>query len=212
MALAHGLPPPPRPKIGRPRKKRAVEDTALGSKRNAKSKAWHSLVLVDYAVLLEKAAAEEEAAAEEALAERLEAERAEAEHEAVGAAVEELVEAVEQAEARRLQLERRLAREIAPGRDFIDEARARPSARNENACFICMNSDEATDSYMPCCRHHVHRACILRWHGMGQNKTKHQIKAPKQDGGWKPVDMARLHQCPNCSAEMLSARVPRLCN
>jgi hypothetical protein len=134
-----------------------------------------------------------------------------AEHaEAIGAAVEELVAAVEQAETRRLRLERRLAHEIAPDRDFIDEARARPSPRNENACFICMNSDLPTDSYMPCCRHHVHRACIARWHGMGQNKTKNQVKTPKQDGGWKPVAMARLHECPHCSAEMLSARVPML--
>ena len=97
LALAHGLPPPPRPKIGRPRKKRAVEDTVLGSKRKAKSKAWHSLVLVDYAVLLEKAAAEEEAAAEEAAAEEAAAEEAAAEEAAAEEAAAEEAAAEEAA-------------------------------------------------------------------------------------------------------------------
>ena len=64
IALAEGLPPPTQAKMGRPRKKRAGEaiaapDTVQRCKRRAASKAltdevWHSLV--DYAVLLDKAA------------------------------------------------------------------------------------------------------------------------------------------------------------
>jgi hypothetical protein len=116
---------------------------------------------------------------------------------------------LETAEAQRLRLEKRLAREVASDRGYIDEARTRLSARNENPCFICMDSH--TDAYMPCCQHRVHSACIKRWHAMGQDRDgRHAVKAPRRDGGWKPVAMARVHECPHCGAEMLSARVPRV--
>ena len=128
----------------------------------------------------------------------------------IGVAVEDMVVELEKADAQRQQLKMRLAREMAPDRGFIDEARAWPSARNENACFICIDPDVPTDSYMPCCRHHVHCACIKRWHAMGRNMNKHQVKAPNQNYGWIPVNLARLRQCPYCSADMLSARVPKL--
>jgi flagellar biosynthesis GTPase FlhF len=173
------------------------------------------------------AAAADQAAADQAAAEKAaadEAERAEAKRaEVVQAAAEKAAtekaaakaaaaKAVAKAEAGRLRMKQRLQREMEADRGYVDSALVQSEPREQHACFICMNPDVPTDSYMPCCRHHVHRTCISRWHGMGQNKTKHQIKAPKQDGGWKPVDMARLHQCPHCSAEMLSARVPKLCN
>lgn len=109
---------------------------------------------------------------------------------------------------RKAAKKRRVAANLASDGGYVDEARSRSKARMEHACFICLESH--TDAYMPCCGQHVHRACIARWHGMDRNKTKHQAMAPKQGGGWKPVDMARLHQCPHCGAEMLSARVHRL--
>jgi flagellar biosynthesis GTPase FlhF len=164
----------------------------------------------------EKAAADEaeraeaeRAEVEQAAAEKAAAEKATAEAAAVAKAAA-AAEAAAKAEAGRLRLKRRLEREMEADRGYVDSARIQSEPRLQHACFVCMDSDLPTDSYMPCCRHHVHRACIARWHGMGQNKTKHQAKAPKQDGGWKPVDMARLHQCPHCSAEMLSARLPSL--
>jgi hypothetical protein len=151
------------------------------------------------------AAAEIEAAIDQAAASAA----MQAECVAIGEAVEGMVAALETAEAPRLRLEKRLAREVASDRGYIDEARTRLSARNENPCFICMDSH--TDAYMPCCQHRVHSACIKRWHAMGQDKDgRHAVKAPRRDGGWKPVAMARVHECPHCGAEMLSACVPRV--
>jgi hypothetical protein len=247
--------PPPR-KRGRPRKKRAVEaptatGMVLGCKRKATSMvltdgAW----LVDYAVLLEKAAADkaaaeqaavEQAAAGQAAAEEAAAVIAEAAAEAaieqaaaklVAAEIEAAIEveaqkaaeravaeqvATERAAAKTAAAEKRLVREgMAPDRGFVDEA-SRPAARilddgMEDICCICLL--ECPNAYMPCCRHHVHSACIKIWHGMGQDKTgKHAVKTPKQGGGptkWKPEAMERLHECPLCGAALPSARVPSL--
>ena len=157
------------------------------------------------AAATEAAAAEIEVAIEQAAASMV-AERAEA----IGEAVEGMLASLEKAEAERLRLERRLARELMADRGFVDEARSRSDARIDLTCFICMDVDSHADAYMPCCLHRVHRACIQRWHSMGQDKTKHQISAPKQGGGWKPVAMARVHGCPHCRSERLSARVPRV--
>ena len=156
-------------------------------------------------------AAEIEAAIEAVAAER-EAERVEAERAAAQVAVEKA------AEAERQRVEKRLVREgMAPDRGFIDEA-SRPAARIiddgiEDTCGICLL--DSPDAYMPCCRNHVHSACIKIWHGMGQDKTgKHAVKTPKQGGGatkWKPEALARLHECPlGCGAALPSARVPKL--
>ena len=199
-ALALGLPPPDPPldKGGRPAL-REVKHSTLQRRERTTSKRL-SLALTDSAlpdfgvVVVELAAA---------------CAAAEAECEAIGAAMEGMVAALETAEAQRLRIEKRLAREVASDRGYIDEARTRLSARNENPCFICMDSH--TDAYMPCCQHRVHSACIKRWHAMGQDKDgRHAVKAPRRDGGWKPVAMARVHECPHCGAEMLSARVPRV--
>ena len=123
----------------------------------------------------------------------------------MGKVLEETVAELMTAEAKRLREARRLARQIASDRGFVDEVHSRSNPRMELECFICMLAE--TDAYMPCCLHRVHRACIQRWHSMGQDKTKHQISAPKQGGGWKPVAMARVHECPHCGSEMQSARV-----
>ena len=151
------------------------------------------------AAATEAAAAEIKAAIEQAAASV--AERAKA----IGEAVEGMLASLEKAEAERLRLERRLARELMADRGFVDEARSRSKARTDPTCFICMDVNSHADAYMPCCLHRVHRACIQRWHSIGQDKTKHQISTPKQGGGWKPVAMARVHECPHCGSEMQSA-------
>jgi hypothetical protein len=126
--------------------------------------------------------------------------------EVLGVMVSELTEV----EADRQRVAQAWARKIAPDRGYVDEARSRSNARERHACFICLDSDLPTDSYMPCCQHHVHRACIARWHGLGRDISKHQVKGPNQYGGWKPVDLARVHDCPHCGQHIPSARVPRL--
>ena len=170
-------------------------------------------------------AAAEQAAAEQAAAEQVAAELAAA---AIEAAIEEEARAQRAAEAaaeeaaaveaerKRQQKAKTQAALMASDGGYVDEA-SRPSARLfddgiEDTCGICLL--ECPDAYMPCCRNHVHSACVKRWHGMGRDKTKHQVKTPKQGGGptkWKPEAMARLHECPlGCGAAMLSARVWRL--
>ena len=180
----------------------AAEQAATAAAAEAEAEA------VIEAAATEAAAAEIEAAIEQVAA------CAAAEAEAIGAAVEGIVASVEQAEAERLRKAQAEARKIAPDRGFIDEARSRSTARVvddgiEATCFICMDSHP--NAYMPCCRHLVHRACVQRWHAMGQDKTgKHELRAPTEGSGWKPVAMARLHECPHCGSPLLSARVPRI--
>ena len=125
---------------------------------------------------------------------------------AVGQALEALVAKLEKDDAKRRQLDRRLARELAPDRGYVDHTRKRSRPRDEHACFICL--ELATDACMPCCMNGVHQACIARWHAMGQNVNKHMVSAPKQGGGWKPKRMERVHKCPVCRTHMPSARVP----
>ena len=156
-------------------------------------------------------AAEIEAATEAAI----EAVAAEREQQEVAAVVEEMVVAVE-AERKRQQKAKKQAALLRSDGGYVDEA-SRPAARiiddgDEDTCCICFL--ECPNAYMPCCRHHVHSACIKKWHGMGQDKTgKHGVKTPKVGGGptkWKPEAMERLHECPQCGAALKSARVPRL--
>ena len=161
-----------------------------------------------------------EAAVEQAAAEAAAAEIEEAIGEAAAcmaaeraAAIDEVVDgmvaAEEKADAERLRLERRLTREMEPDRGYVDAARSGSNPHLERECFFCLESD--TNAYMPCCQRRVHKACIQTWHAMGQDKTgKHELRAPRMDGGWKPVVMERLHTCPWCNAEMLSARVWRV--
>ena len=181
-------------------------EQAAAAERDAAGEAAVSSAIEEAAVgqaAAELADAEIEAAIEQAAA------YVAAEHaEAISEAMEGMLASLEKVEADRLRLERRLTRQTGSDRGYVDAARSRSSARMEHACFICLDSH--TDAYMPCCSHRVHRACIQRWHSMGQDKIKHQIKAPKQGGGWNPVSMTRVHKCPPCSSEMLSARVPRL--
>ena len=151
------------------------------------------------------AAAETEAAMEQVAA-CVVGERAE-----LRAVVEAMVATVATAEAERRRKAQAWARQIAPDRGYVDEARSRSNARDQHTCFVCLDTDIPTDSYMPCCRNHVHKACIQTWHAMGQDKTgKHELKAPRIGGGWKPVVMERLHKCPVCNSHLLSARVPRI--
>lgn len=152
------------------------------------------------------AAAEIEAAIEQAAACAVR----EAELVAIQLAVEEMVAAVTTTEAKRLRLAQAWARKIArTAATWTARAFNRTHESSmHTSCFICMDLEIPTDAYMPCRRHHVHRTCILTWHGMGWNETNNQIPAPKQGGGWTAVDMARLHQCLHCSADMLSARLP----
>jgi hypothetical protein len=161
---------------------------------------------------VEAAAATLVAAEIEAATEAVEAERVQ---QVVGAVVEEMVVAVE-AEQKRQQKAQTQAALLASDRGFVDEA-SRPAARIiddgiEDTCGICLL--ECPNAYMPCCRNHVHSACVKRWHGMGRDKTKHQVKTPKEGGGptqWVLVALERLHECPlGCGAALLSARLPSL--
>ena len=185
--------------------KEKAADLVGSAARAATEKAAAAMELAALGVTAAPAAIEGEEAAIDPTA-REAAERAEA----IGAAVEELVVQLERMEAERVRLETRLARELNADRGFVDASRSRSKARIDLTCFICMDIDSHADAYMPCCLHRVHRACIAKWHALGQNQTKHAIMAPRQDNGWKPVAMARVHGCPHCRSERLSARVPRV--
>ena len=180
-------------------------DLVGSAARAATEKAAAAMELGALGATAAQAAIEGEEAAIDPTA-REAAERAEA----IGAAVEELVVELERMEAERVRLEKRLARELKADRGFVDASRSRSDARIDLTCFICMDIDSHADAYMPCCLHRVHRACIAKWHALGQNPTKHAIMAPRQDNGWKPVAMAQVHGCPHCRSERLSARVPRV--
>ena len=165
----------------------------LGSKRKAKSKAWHSLVLVDYAVLLEKAAAEEEAAAEEAAAVIAEAVIEQAAAELVAAEIEAAIEveaqkaaaravaeqvaterAAAKTAAKRAAKQRKEAKLLAPDTGYVETAPLIPllAVRSEAKCLICLEdgADDSNwpDSSMPCCGAHVHLACVMKWHALAQ--------------------------------------------
>ena len=250
MARAEGFPPPLRAKIGRPRKKWAGEaiaapDTVQRCKRRAASKAlpdeaWHSLV--DYAVLLDKAAADkaaaDKAAAEQAAAEQeaaavvaaaaaeaaieqaaaelaaaeieaaieLEAAVIMAEREAIGAAMEELLVAVEKREAERLRLQRRLAREVAPmthGEAFDIQLPPPLPALGDDVCVSCF--DKAHECEPGCfgrlgCGHAVCKSCLGRWIAKGGKPVK-----PYRDENREMQMLAPPACCPICKWRIRSS-------
>ena len=189
-------------------------ENAAATQAAAAQQAAAEQAVAEAAVEAIKAAATEAAAAELEAAINQVAACVAAVEVAMGEVCEEMVSELTAAEAERQRVAQAWARKIAPDRGYVDEARSRSNAREQHTCFICLDtldSNLPTDSYMPCCRNHVHKACIQTWHAMGQDKTgKHVLKAPRIGGGWKPVAMERLHNCPFCNYHLSSARVPRV--
>ena len=120
------------------------------------------------------AAAETEAAMEQVAA-CVVGERAE-----LRAVVEAMVATVATAEAERRRKAQAWARQIAPDRGYVDEARSRSNARDQHTCFVCLDTDIPTD-----CTHTCHAAGIMC--------TRHAFRHGMPWVRIRPVSMSLRH-------------------
>lgn len=132
-------------------------------------------------------------------------------------AAEAAAEAAAAAESKRLRLEQRLQRELAPDRGYRDEA-ARlaslvPDLQGE--CF-CMNEDNGPpDCVTPCCRAMIHSMCATKWHAGQNTYVRCTMRGPEwgeEQGAdqtyWKRIET--VHQCPMCRGPWESARMLKI--
>ena len=198
-AEAQGLPVPPPPPRGRPKKRAAVappSDTESEDEHCVSGA--HRLTLRLMEIIAEAAAAE-----------RAAAEQAEKE---VARAAEEQAAAADKAMQLRQAREAKERHRLAPDRGYVEASLTSHVVDPHATCVVCMqNADEddnPPDCRMPCCEAHMHRACIMQWHALGQ-LGKCMTSAPKRGGGSKPVRMASVGACPACKAPLTNARIGR---
>ena len=102
-------------------------------------------------------------------------------------------------------------RRLAPDRGYVEASRISHEVNAQATCVICMENaaedSNPPDCRMPCCEAHVHRACIMKWHALGQRSERFMATAPRRDGGVKPVRMASVGMCPACKEPLASARI-----
>ena len=80
-------------------------------------------------------------------------------------------------------------------------------------CPICLNLGledgvedlSPPDSCMPCCKGHIHLACFMHWHALGQQQI--MIRGPTQHGS-KPIAMQTCRMCVFCRKPRGTARGP----
>ena len=179
-------------------------------------------------ILNEHAAAERAAAEQtvaEAVVEQVAAEAAAAETEAaIRAAIEAETERVQAERAAAKAAKKKKAAETAAAREklllssdrgFVEAPPLIPRLEHpsEELCPICLNLGledgvedlSPPDSCMPCCKGHIHLACLMYWHALGQQEI--MIRGPTQHGS-KPIAMQTCRMCVLCRKPRGTARGP----